>query len=595
MSGTRLVVLILGGYGTFGGRLAGLLADDERLTLLIAGRSHERADAFCRRLGGRARAVPVALDRRDVATRLGDLSPDILVDATGPFQAYGPVPYGVVEACLAGGVHYADLADGAGFVDGIGQFDASAKSRGIFVLSGMSSFPVLTAAVVDDLALGLDRLVSVTAGVAPSPYAGVGRNVIAAIAGYAGQPLRLRRGGGEMVAHALTESLDYTVAPPGRIPLRTTRFSLVDVPDLQVLPRRRPTLSDVWMGAGPVPETLHRALNGLSWLVRLRILPSLSALAPLIERVNAVLRWGEHRGGMFVSVTGLDRTGHAVERSWHMIADGEDGPLIPSMAVEAIVRKALCGDWPRPGARAGDGELDLADYRALFARRAIHTGYRRSEDEAPGRSLFRRVLGDAWDALPEAVRALHDGTGQRTYRGRATVERGAAAAARVAARLFGLPPAGGDVPVELRFTVHDRDTDAPRETWRRDFGGRTFDSVLREGRGRWSRLLLERFGPVTVGLALVVEDRRLRLVVRRWSFLGIPMPRALAPAGDASETDAEGRFAFDVEIAHPWIGRIVRYKGWLDPMDPASSTADAQTAAVTPHATHEHSANASGH
>jgi hypothetical protein len=50
----RLKVLILGGYGTFGGRLARLLADEERLILLIAGRSLARAESFCARLVGRS-------------------------------------------------------------------------------------------------------------------------------------------------------------------------------------------------------------------------------------------------------------------------------------------------------------------------------------------------------------------------------------------------------------------------------------------------------------------------------------------------------------------------------------------------------------
>jgi hypothetical protein len=42
MSGDRLSLLIIGGYGTFGGRLARLLGDEPRLRLLIAGRSLER-------------------------------------------------------------------------------------------------------------------------------------------------------------------------------------------------------------------------------------------------------------------------------------------------------------------------------------------------------------------------------------------------------------------------------------------------------------------------------------------------------------------------------------------------------------------------
>lgn len=56
-------VLIFGGYGNFGGRLAWPLAGDARLTLLIAGRSCERAKIFCARLGGIAKLEPHCFDR----------------------------------------------------------------------------------------------------------------------------------------------------------------------------------------------------------------------------------------------------------------------------------------------------------------------------------------------------------------------------------------------------------------------------------------------------------------------------------------------------------------------------------------------------
>jgi hypothetical protein len=39
--------LIVGGYGTFGGRLVELLEDDARLTLLVAGRSLVSARKYC--------------------------------------------------------------------------------------------------------------------------------------------------------------------------------------------------------------------------------------------------------------------------------------------------------------------------------------------------------------------------------------------------------------------------------------------------------------------------------------------------------------------------------------------------------------------
>src|SRR5262245_26448257 len=121
MATDRRKVLILGGYGTFGGRLAHLLADEERLTLIIAGRSIKKAAEFSAALPA---AVPAQLDRDDdVERQLRALAPDIVVDASGPFQSYGADPYRVVRAAVALGIHYLDLADGSDFVNGIAQFD----------------------------------------------------------------------------------------------------------------------------------------------------------------------------------------------------------------------------------------------------------------------------------------------------------------------------------------------------------------------------------------------------------------------------------------------------------------------------------------
>ncbi len=93
--------------------------------------------------------------------------------------------------------------------------------------------------------------------------------------------------------------------------------------------------------------------------------------------------------------------------------------------------------------------------------------------------------------------------------------------------------------------------------------GHAFSSVQEQGRGRFERLLCERFGPLNFGMALVLEAGRMRLVVRRWSVFGIPLPLALAPRGNAYEFAQDGRFHFHVEIGHPFTGLIVGYRGWL--------------------------------
>jgi hypothetical protein len=550
-------ILILGGYGTFGGRLARLLADEPRLTLIIAGRSLPAAQAFCARGVAKARLIPAVFDRDgDAAAQLVALGPDIVVDASGPFQTYGD-PYRVVRAALARGIDYLDLADGSDFVKGVAQFDADAKARGVFALTGVSSFPVLTAAVVRRLSAGMARIDSISAGIAPSPYATLGLNVIRSIASYSGKPFALLRDGEPSVGYGLTESRRFTIAPPGLVPLGNRRFSLVDAPDLKVLPELWPSLRDVWMGAGSVPEMMHRVLNLFAWTVRLHVMPSLLPFGRAMHWITRHLRWGEDRGGMFVEVKG-----GAVTRSWHMIAEADDGPFIPSMACEAMIRQCLDGRRPPAGARAATRDIELADYEKLFAKRAIRTGTRELTATSTALPLYRRLLGEAYDQIPAPLRAMHDLQTEMTVQGSATVTRGSGLLARLAAALVGFPRAGEEVPVRVDFKVENG-----VEHWTRTFAGRAFHSTQEQGRGRSEWLLCERFGPLCVGLAVIVDQGRLRLVVRRWSLLGIPMPRWLAPSSNSYEYAENGRFRFHVEIGHPLTGLIVGYRGWLVPHD----------------------------
>jgi hypothetical protein len=548
-------ILILGGYGVFGGRLAELLADCADLELLLAGRDRQRAEAWCAAYKGEARVHPLQLDRRDIAAALAAHKPDLVLDASGPFQDYGADAYRVIEACIAAKADYLDFADGADFVFGVDRFDAAAKAAGVYILSGVSSFPALTAAVLREMAKTME-IRSVEGGIAPSPYAGIGLNVMRAVVGYAGSPVKLRRGGRDGQGTGLAESLRFTVAVPGRLPLRNIHFSLVDVPDLQVLPRAYPAIDDIWMGAGPVPEILHRILNLLAKARAALRLPSLEPLSPLFYWVLNRMKFGEHRGGMFLRVRGT-AGGQPVERSWHLLAEGDDGPYIPSMAIEAIVRKLRRGERPKPGARSSADALTLADFEALFAPRSIHTGFRTEEAGAP---FYRRILGPAFDTLPPRVRELHATEAPRQWRGQAEVRRGTNPLARLVAAIIGFPKAAAAVPVIVTFTP-----EAKGERWTRDFGGREFSSLQYEGTGRNAHLLVERFGPAAFAMALVVEGDRLMLVPRRWSLFGVPMPHRMMPSGPSFETGDNGKFRFDVDIRLPLAGLVVAYRGTLEP------------------------------
>lgn len=560
MTETSLRLLIIGGYGTFGGRLAELLCRNEALSLVIAGRSKPAALAFCDALPPGASREALALDRDvEVARQISEVGPDIVVDASGPFQAYGNDPYRVVKAALAAGAHYLDLADSPEFVRGIRQFDRLAKEKGLVVLSGVSSFPVLSAAMVRELTANLRRIDSITGGIAPSPYAGVGYNVIRAIAGYAGKRVPVRRNGRNASARALVETRRFTIAPPGELPLFPRKFSLVNVPDLQMLADEWPEVRDVWMGAAPEPAPLHWLLRWFAGLVRLGLVPSLAPLARLIHFTANTVRWGEHRGGMFVEVSGEAADGRAVARSGHLVAEGRHGLYIPSMAVEAIVRNWLEGRPPRAGARPATAELEMSDYERVFADRPILTGARNGT-RSGNPCLHARILGRAWQSLPAVLRAVHAAGPRLEISGEASVTRGRGVLARLLAWIMRFPDAGENLPVSVtfeRFGNYDK--------WTRNFAGQEFSSTFTIGSGRFEHLLCERFGPFVFGMALVTRAGRLNLVMRRWSFLGLPLPGFLAPRGPSCEFEENGRFNFNVDIRLPVAGFVIRYRGFLEP------------------------------
>ncbi|MBY3211846.1 SDR family oxidoreductase [Rhizobium laguerreae] len=570
MSDERFCLLIIGGYGTFGGRLAQLLGDEPRLRLLVAGRSLEKADDFVadlrspkdgaeglgsNNLGALVQAV--AFDRDgDLTEQLTRMRPHLVVDASGPFQNFGKDGYKVVEACIDLGIDYADIADSTGFVAGIGGLDAAAKAKGTFALSGLSSLPALSFAALDAMSPHFSRVDSVAAGIAPSAHVRIGLNVVRAIASYAGKKIIVRRDGRPAAGRGLIDSMRVTVAAPGAAPLRSRTFLLVDAPDLALLPARFAGLKSSFAGVGTEPQPLQHLLSLAARLVHLRLLPSLLPFARLLQRASHAFAVGQHRGGMFVRMSGLDHTGERLTSGWHLIAEGDDGPFIPIIGVDALVRRLLTGIRPENGARPAAGELRLDDFEAAFRRFQITTGIR-MENEAARQPLYRQILGSAWQRLPPAISALHAG-GARVASGRARIERGDGLLARIVAGVIGFPRAGEDVPVTVRF-VPDRDT----EIWTRDFGGKIFRSLQLEGKGRDRHLLTEVFGPFRVLMALVPDGEKLRLVVRGWRFLGIPLPMFLAPGGDTYEEERDGRFHFHVEIGGRLTGLVVRYTGWL--------------------------------
>jgi saccharopine dehydrogenase-like NADP-dependent oxidoreductase len=194
-------VLLLGGYGAFGGRIAERLAREPDIEVIIAGRSLERASEFAARLqsSARARITPLRLDGTQVAADdLAALRPLLVINASGPYQLQD---YGLARACIAEGAHYLDLADARGFVTGIGALDAQAREAGVLVVCGASTVPAISAAVIDEHAPRFAALEAATIVIAPGNSFDPGLATTQSILGTLGRPIAASGGGCGMAVH----------------------------------------------------------------------------------------------------------------------------------------------------------------------------------------------------------------------------------------------------------------------------------------------------------------------------------------------------------------------------------------------------------
>ena len=545
-------ILIIGGYGTFGFNIAQGLMNEEHATLILAGRNLAKAQAATRKLQGRAAIRALRIDRtQDLAPQIST-PPDIIIDASGPFQNYAGHQNPVITYALEQACHYLDLADSLDFVEHIYSYDASAKAKGITMLSGLSTYPVLTGAVVKAMEADIGPLTHLMSGIAPSPHAIMGENVIRAIASYAGKKhVGALQNNHFIHTHGLTQTRRDTICVEGETPLANLLFSNVEGPDAGILPRHFPALENIKSFAAPKPEVLHRLLIILSRLVKSNILPGVTRLASLMHSAQRYIKFGEHRGGMIIQ-----GSNERQRLSWHMIAEGDDGPKIPALACIIMVRKWLRNEDFAAGARDGVNDISLHDYDAEFAPLNIKHTMRK---DTATQNLYEEILGKDYEKQAPSLQALHAIGSGKKFDGQCDIERGKNPLGAIIAKLFSFPPNSQNIDVKVSLT-----REGHKEIWERNFGGHKMLSTQEAGTERWAYHVIERFGPVAVILKITVVNSRQTITPVAWSFFGVPMPRFLKPYGRTYEYEAEGRFHFHVEICAPLIGRIVKYEGWLE-------------------------------
>lgn len=356
-------VLIIGGYGNFGRFIANILAKDSAVQLIIAGRSLDKAKAIANTIKASRAIEAVALDiTQNLSGALSSISPDIVIHTSGPFQNQA---YDVAHACIAQGAHYIDLADGREFVSGITTLNPLATEKKLLVISGASSVPCLTSALVDYYGQKFALLQSLDYGITTAQKTTRGLATTAAILGYTGKAFTTLSAG----------KMDKVFGWQG---LHTRKYQTLgwrllghcDVPDLALFPKRYPSLQTIRFYAGLEIPLIHITLWLLSWLVRLGIVRNLQSAAPLLLRLAFAFDWlGTSNSGFHMNLKGKDREGKNKSIVFELIAGSGDGPYIPCMPAILITRKLInkaltqVGAYPCMGFISKDEYLDaLKDF-----------------------------------------------------------------------------------------------------------------------------------------------------------------------------------------------------------------------------------------
>ncbi len=349
-------ILIIGGYGNFGSYITRTLARESFIQIIIGGRSIEKASALVDEIVAENKPEITAINiNENLVSSLAALKADIVIHASGPYQTQD---FHVAEACIAQGCHYIDLSDGRDFVGGISKLDQKAKTRGVMVVSGASSVPCLTSALVDHYIQKFKILEKLDYGITTAQKANRGLATTAAILSYTGRKFKTIIDG-EMKEIVGWQNLHARKYPE----LGWRLLGNCDVPDLALFPDRYPELKNIRFFAGLEVPFIHLGLWFISWLVRLRIVGKLEKHAQLLLRISNLFDFiGSNNSAFHMQLTGKDQKGNEKNIIFDLIASSGDGPYIPCMPAIIMAQKLVNDEIIEWGASPCMGFITLEEY-----------------------------------------------------------------------------------------------------------------------------------------------------------------------------------------------------------------------------------------
>src|SRR5229473_4839970 len=321
-------VLILGASGQFGSGLCRRLVQLNGLHLFLGGRDRQKLEATQGQLHA---AKPDAkidilagkINGSGLLDLLRSRRVNLVVHLAGPFQGQD---YAVAKACLQAGVLYIDMADGREFVAKFSSLDAAAQTKGIPLITGASTVPGLSSAIVDGMMGHFSQLQAIDYGICAGVKSGLGLATLKAVLSYCGKPYRVLKDARPVTTYGLGRPRHHDFPTP------VNRRYIVDcdIPDHDLFPARYTALRQMEFGSCIDIPGLPRLLSLMSACVRKGWIEDWNFLSAIIQPcLKAVKFVGSPHSGFFMRLEGRDRRGNPKKMLFEVVARDGSGLEIP--------------------------------------------------------------------------------------------------------------------------------------------------------------------------------------------------------------------------------------------------------------------------
>ncbi len=325
---TSAKVLVAGAAGYFGRIMVDELLAFTDCRVVLAGRNlnalrslHETHSKHDSRLS----VVELHLDRQDsVSAALDEI--DIAVCAAGPFQA---IPHFLLEACLARGVHYIDMADDRPFVSTALALTSQCTPRSA-VCSGWSTVPALSAVLVETVRERFHTIDEIHIQIAPGNRSPRAPGTVASLLSSLERRFDVMQGGRWQNVQGWSHRRIFRFPQP----VGARAGYLIDVPDHFLLPQVF-SAQTVEFRAGAEVDLFNHGLSMLTQLSKIGIVKSWLPFQDTLQFGMSTFGFlGTDSGAVGVEVHGK-KDGRRLGVRHCLIADttGQNIPVMPAVAM----------------------------------------------------------------------------------------------------------------------------------------------------------------------------------------------------------------------------------------------------------------------